>query len=155
MNAPPVGLAFLISQVGAHAAHGFAELLSQLDLKPHDAGILRILGSNPGQSQQALSDLLGAFPSQLVAMVDGLEKRGLVERRNNPHDRRSYRLYLTKTGRKTLARIGKLTLQLESDLFAALHEQDRAVLLGLLTRIISEQGLTPGVHPAYKQIGMQ
>jgi DNA-binding MarR family transcriptional regulator len=152
-KSPPVGVAFLVSQVGTHAALRFAERLSALNLKPHDAGILRMLGSNSGITQQALSALLGMFPSQLVALLDALENRSLIERRNTPSDRRSYRLYLTKPGRKTLAEIGRLTLQLEDDLFAALSEREKKILLEFLTRIVVQQGVTPGVHPAYRQIG--
>lgn len=150
---PPVGVAFLVSQVGAHAAVAFAERLTALNLKPHDAGILRMLGGNGGITQQALSTLLGMFPSQLVALLDAMENRGLIERRNTPSDRRSYRLYLNKPGRKALTAIGRLTLQLEKDLFAALSKQEKKILQALLTRIVAQQGVTPGVHPAYRLIG--
>jgi len=153
MKAPAVGGAFLVSQVGAHAANGFARRLSRLRLKPHDAGILRMLGPNPGLTQQALSKILGVFPSQLVALIDGLEDRHLIERRSSPEDRRRYELHLTNAGRKTLSEIGKLTLQLEADLFAALSKRELDLLCQLLRRIVSQQQLTPAVHPAYKQIG--
>jgi len=153
MKPPPVGTAFLLSQAGAHAAMGFADRLKALNLKPYDAGILRMLGSNPGHSQQTLSGLLGMFPSQLVAVLDALESRHLIERRNQPADRRSYRLYLSRTGRKTLNEIGKLTLRLEEDLFAALSQREKNTLQEFLRRIIAQQEITPGVHPAYRQIG--
>ena len=155
VKAPAVGIAFLVSQVGAHAANAFAERLALLDLKVYDAGILRLLGSNPGLTQQALSALLGIFPSQLVALLDRLQKRQLIDRRNNPRDRRSYRLHLSKEGRKTLQEIGKLTLQLENDLFSALSEKEKALLHQLMTRIVDQQRITPGVHPAYRQIARQ
>lgn len=153
LRPPVVGGAFLVSQVGFHAANGFAERLAAIGLKPHDAGILRMLGSNPGLSQQALSEILGIFASQLVLLLDNLENRKLIERRSSPTDRRRYLLHLTKAGRKTLAEIGKLTLDLEDDLFTALNQQEKAQLCDLLARIVSEQRITPGVHPAYRQIG--
>jgi DNA-binding MarR family transcriptional regulator len=150
---PPVGIAFLVSQLGAHAANGFAARLAAIDLKVHDAGILRLLGSNPGLTQQALSDLLGMFPSQLVALIDGLESRQLIDRRSNPADRRSYQLHLTKAGRKALQEIGRLTGELEGDLFSALTATEKTLLFQFMTRIVSQQQITPGVHPAYRQIG--
>jgi DNA-binding MarR family transcriptional regulator len=139
--------------VGAHAADGFAERLAVLKLKPHHAGILRMLGTNPGLTQQTLSELLGVFPSQLVLLLDLLEERKLIERRNSPEDRRSYRLHLTQRGRGALAQIGHLTEQLEDDLFAALSEREVRILGELLARIVKQQQITPGVHPAYKQLG--
>jgi DNA-binding MarR family transcriptional regulator len=152
-NAPPVGLAFLLSQVGTHAAIDFSKRLYVLGLKPHDSGILRILGSNPGITQQALSAMLRIFPSRLVALLDHLESHKLIDRRNNPTDRRSYRLYLTKGGRMVLRRIGQLTHQLEDHLFAALSKREKEVLFDVLTRIVLQQEITPGVHPAYSQLG--
>jgi DNA-binding MarR family transcriptional regulator len=153
LKRPPVGVAFLVSQVGAHAADGFAERLAVLKLKPHHAGILRMLGSNPGLTQQALSELLGIFPSQLVLLLDLLEEQKLIERCNTPEDRRSYRLHLTRRGRGALAQIGHVTQQLEDDLFAVLNEREMRVLRELLTRVVKQQQITPGVHPAYKQLG--
>jgi len=153
MNAPAVGGAFLVSQVGAYAANGFARRLSRLRLKPHDAGILRMLGSNPGLTQQALSKIMGVFPSQLVGLIDGLEERRLIERRSSPKDRRRYQLHLTNAGRKTLTEIGKVTLQLEDDLFTALNQRELDFFCQLLRRIVAQKQITPGVHPAYKQLG--
>jgi DNA-binding MarR family transcriptional regulator len=153
VKSPPVGVAFLLSQVGAYAALGFAERLRALDLKVYDAGILRILGSNPGITQQALSATLGMFPSRLVALLDALEKRKLVERRDSPSDRRSYRLRLTRAGRTALTAIGRVTHQLEDGLLAGLTEKQKKDLFEALTRIVAQQRITPGVHPAYRQIG--
>jgi DNA-binding MarR family transcriptional regulator len=153
MKTPRVGVSFLLSQAGAHAAIAFGERLCALNLKPHDAGILRILGSNAGITQQALSDMLGMFPSRLVALLDGLEKQRLIDRRSSPSDRRVYRLHLTRGGRGALTAIGRLTGELEDCIFAALNEQERESLGALLTRIVSQQRITPSVHPAYRQIG--
>src|SRR6478735_6440506 len=91
---PAAGLAFLLSQVGAHSAARFAERLDPLGLKPYHAGILRAIREADGLSQQSLGERLGMYPSRLVALLDDLERRGLVERRDNPADRRSYSLYL-------------------------------------------------------------
>src|SRR5690242_19798162 len=71
--------AFLLAQVGAHAASKFAERLAALDLSPPDAGVLRILASKPAITQQALASHLGVLPSRLVGLVDDLEARGLIE----------------------------------------------------------------------------
>ena len=152
INAPPVGAAFLLSQVGAHAAARFGERLKPLNLRPHDAGILRMLGSNPGMTQQALSETLGMFPSRLVAFIDELEGRHLIVRRGSPTDRRVYRLHLTRAGRKALTAVGKVTRDLEEDLFAALSDRETKNIRNLLTRIVEQQQMTPGVHPSYRDI---
>jgi len=146
------GLAFLLSQVGAHAAARFAERIAPLKLKPHHSGILRILENDAGVTQQALCDLLGMFPSRLVGLLDELEKMKLIERRESPSDRRTYALHLTKTGRDMLSEIGKLARQHQDDLCAALNEKERMLLAELLSRIVSQQKITPAVHPGYRQL---
>jgi DNA-binding MarR family transcriptional regulator len=151
-NIPPVGVAFLLSQVGAHAASSFEERLVAIGLKPHHAGLLRMLGSNPGLSQQELCDVFGIFPSRLVVLLDQLEARELIERRDNSSDRRGHQVHLTKAGLKTLRGIGKLTLGLETDLCAALTDPERAALASLLRRIVAQQNIMPAVHPAYRKL---
>jgi DNA-binding MarR family transcriptional regulator len=122
-----------------------------MDLKAHHAGILRMLGSNPGLSQQELSNVFGIFPSRLVVLLDQLEARGFLERRANSSDRRGHRVYLTKAGRKALTAVGKRTVELEADLCAALTGPERAALAGLLSRIVAQQNIMPAVHPAYRK----
>jgi DNA-binding MarR family transcriptional regulator len=147
------GLAFLLSQVGAHSAARFAERLEPIGLKPWHAGILRVIKQADGLSQQALGEKLGMFPSRLVAVLDELEQLGLIERRDSPTDRRSYALYLTEPGIDTLARLGRISREHQESICAALDASERAQLEEFLTRIAAEQGLTPGIHPGYRRFG--
>jgi DNA-binding MarR family transcriptional regulator len=142
-----------LSQVGAHAAARFAERIEPLGLKPAHAGILGVIQQANGLSQQALGETLGAFPSRLVALLDELEERGLVQRRDNPADRRSYALYLTEAGQAVLEQIGRVGREHQEALCSALDESERTQLAGFLTRIAAEQGLTPGVHPGFRRLG--
>ncbi len=142
--------AFLLAQLGAHAASQFAERLKVLDLAPPDAGILRLLRVAPGPSQQELGSKLGIHPSRLVAILDNLEKRGYVERRPNPDDRRLYSLYLTTGGEEILGRIGRVAREHQDSLLSALNGEERATLGCLLLRLADQHGLTPGVHPGYR-----
>lgn len=144
--------AFLLAQVGALAAERFGERMAVLGLTPPHAGILRLIASAPGINQRTLAERLGIFPSRLVALVDQLQERGLVERRNQPEDRRSHALYLTAAGRDALAAIGKLAVEHDADLLASLTPDERAQLAGLLRRVAQAHGLTPGVHPGYRRL---
>ena len=147
------GLGFLLSQVGAHASARFAERLSPLELKPAHVGILGVIQHSDGLSQQALGERLGIFPSRLVGVLDELERRGLVERRDSPSDRRTYALHLTEAGRDSVERIGRLARQHQEALCAALDDSERRQLAEFLARIAAEQGLTPGVHPGFRRLG--
>jgi DNA-binding MarR family transcriptional regulator len=146
-------LAFLLSQVGAHASAMFAERLVPLELKPPHVGILQAISQSDGSSQQALGEKLGIFPSRLVGVLDELEERGLLERRNSPVDRRSHALYLTEAGRAIVEQISRIARVHEDALCTALDASERSRLAGLLARIAAEQGLTPGVHPGFRKFG--
>ena len=150
---PPTGLAFLLAQVGAHGAMQFARRMEAIGLTPPDAGILRKLAMDPGITQQALAEHLGVVPSRMVALLDGLEQRGLVERASSPDDRRSYALRLTPRGQEMLGQIMRIGGEHEQDLCAALNAKERATLVALLRRVAEQQGLTPGVHPGFRTLG--
>ncbi|MCP3803377.1 MarR family transcriptional regulator [Allokutzneria sp. A3M-2-11 16] len=142
--------AFLLAQLGAHAANRFAERVGELGLTPADVGLLRMIATDPGLSQRALADHLGVVPSRVTALIDQLDRRGLVERRRSAEDRRNYELHLTEEGGRVLARMRPLAAAHEDDLFAALDQEQRSRLAELLRLIADEQGLTAGVHPGYR-----
>jgi DNA-binding MarR family transcriptional regulator len=144
--------AFLLAQIGSHAATRFAERLAPLDFTPAHAGILRIVDKRGPVTQQALAGILGIFPSRLVALVDQLESRGFVERRDHPEDRRSYALHLTEKGRVALQSIGRVAREHQKALLAALTADEQRQLAQFLQRIADDQGLTRGVHPGYARL---
>ena len=67
-------------------------------------GVLNVLDVEGAITQQSLGRSVGIDPSSMVATIDELESRGLVERRRHPSDRRAHALYLTEAGTDTLAR---------------------------------------------------
>ena len=143
---------FLLAQVGAHAATRFAERLESLGLTPAHAGLLRMIASSSGLSQQQVALAMGAFPSRMVGLVDELQHRKLVERQRNPQDRRSHSLALTTEGRRVLEAIGRVAREHQDALFAALSSAERETLSQLLLRVADEQGLTRGVHPGFARM---
>jgi DNA-binding MarR family transcriptional regulator len=149
---PPMGAAFLLTQLGAHAAGRYAEKVAALDLDPAQTGVLHLIARSPGRSQQALADQLGVAASRVVALVDGLEERGLLARRRSATDRRNYELHLTPDGERLLARLREVAKTHEQDVTAALTADERAQLVALLRKVADQQGLTPGVHPGYRRL---
>ncbi|TAK70015.1 MAG: MarR family transcriptional regulator [Actinomycetota bacterium] len=149
----PGQLAFLLAQLGGLAAMRFAERLAPLGLSPPQAGLLRAIDGDAGRSQQAVAAQLGLLPSRLVALIDELERDGLVERRQNPADRRHHALYLTADGEQRLRDIGRVATEHGADYFASLDDHERTALAELLGKLATQHGLAPGVHPAYRMLG--
>ena len=76
------------------------------DLSPSQFNVLNLLRLNPdGLSQTDLSRQLIMHRSNLTGLVDRLEKRGLVARREVAADRRAYSVVLTAAGTKLLREI--------------------------------------------------
>lgn len=136
------GFAYLLVQLGTWAARRFAERLAPLELEPRQAGMLLRLAVSEGQSQQAIGELIGLNSTRMVFLVDELEQRGLVERRRNDADRRSYALYLTEAGWARLGQVRQVAAQHQAELGTSLSETERAQLTGLLRRVAAEHGIT-------------
>jgi len=145
-------VAFLLAQLGAYAAERFGERAAALDFSRPQAGLLRLISREPGQSQQAVARRLGTPPSRLVALVDDLEQRGLVERRRNPGDRRNYALHLTAAGERAMADLSQAAMEHEHAVAAPLTQAERAQLSALLAKLAAAHGLVPGVHPGYRDL---
>ena len=140
---------FLLSSLGYAVSRRFHRLLAPLELEPREFALLRAVCEAEGQSQQAIGERLQIPPSRMVAFVDALEGRGLLERRPNPHDRRARELYLTEAGHELLSRAFLLAAELERDLCGDLSGEEREQLLGLLGRVGSRVGLDTGTHAAH------
>ncbi len=146
------GAAFLLAQLGSHAAAQFAERLRELQLTPPDAGILRILRTATGISQRELSARLQVHPSRLVALLDKLERGKFIERKPNADDRRLYSLHITKAGGELLVKVGQIARQHQEAICMGLSKEERQTLTRFLERLANAQGLIPGVHPGYGRL---
>jgi DNA-binding MarR family transcriptional regulator len=66
---------------------------------PGQSGVLPIIAKNEGISQRELADMLHLSPPTVTAMLQKMERNGLVERHDDPSDLRITRLKLTDAGR--------------------------------------------------------
>jgi DNA-binding MarR family transcriptional regulator len=138
---PDQNTASLIAQLGAHATARLTVRLAMLELLPAHAGILKVLTGKPGMSQSALATALGMLPSRMVAYVDELERKGLLERRPHESDRRNNSLHLTKTGRAAYRATSRVAQEHQQALLAGLSKQQQMQLAELLSLVANRQGL--------------
>jgi DNA-binding MarR family transcriptional regulator len=121
--------------MGMVAMKQFAEGLEPLGLTTRLWGALNVLDAEGAITQHALGACTGSDPSSVVATVDELETKGLVERHRHPTDRRAHALHLTKAGRETLVRGRKLASEAHKHLLAPLTNEEQAQLHELLLRL--------------------
>ncbi|UEJ84313.1 MarR family winged helix-turn-helix transcriptional regulator [Brachybacterium halotolerans subsp. kimchii] len=139
-------IAFLLSQLGSDASAGFERALGGLGITPGDAGVLRLVGRNPGVSQRAVSEQVGVGPSRIVAVLDRLEGKGLLERRRSPRDRRSHEVSLTEHGREVLERLGPIARDHERAYIEPLEPEEVHQLQSLLEKVATARQLSVEVH---------
>ncbi|HEU5125375.1 MAG TPA: MarR family transcriptional regulator [Verrucomicrobiae bacterium] len=76
------------------------------ELSPSQFNVLNLLSDQTaGLSQIELGRLLITHRSNVTGLIDRLEKRGLVARKEAAGDRRAYRIVLTNAGRKLLNQV--------------------------------------------------
>ena len=108
-------------------------------VKPPTYGVLNVVGQRGPVSQREVCDVLGTHPSDMVDIMDVVEREGWVERRRDPADRRRYRLMLTATGRRTLARYDAIAAKAEALVLEPLTESERRRLVDLVSKVVTAQ----------------
>ena len=130
-------LGFLLGR--AHLAHrSIAErALASFGLGVKAFGALSVLVDEGPLSQQRLGERQGVDRTTMVAVVDELERLGLVERRRDPADRRAYSLHATAKGRRVQRQASDAERRAEDEFLAPIAAGDRRHLKDLLRRLIS------------------
>jgi DNA-binding MarR family transcriptional regulator len=147
---PPFrAIGFLLSSVGHAVSLGFTQQLAPLGIEPREFALLRVVGQEEGRTQQAVGEDLGVHPSRMVSLVDGLEARGMIERRPHPLDRRARALHLTDAGRRLLGEAYAAGSAFERHLIAGLDEGECETLRDALESMLARLAVPPGVHAAH------
>lgn len=141
----PQSVGFTISTTGYALASAFRELLEPLGLEPKVFAVMASVANSEGVTQRAIAERMRVAPSRMVAFIDSLEERGLLERRPNPNDRRARALYLTPMGRELLGQAFALAERHERRLTSDLSDEERRQLLDLVGRVGAHVGVPPRV----------
>ena len=104
-------------------------------INARELALLLLLDGREPESQQQAASRLGVDRTTMVALLDGLEDKGLVARRPDALDRRRNVVALTGAGGTTLARAARASDEAEQRLLAELDQAEAAKLRELLTRI--------------------
>ena len=91
-----------------------------------------------GVRQKELATALGIEGPSLVRLLDSLERRGLIERREDEHDRRARGIYLTPAGHDLLVRAADVGSEIQLRLLASVPPEDLETCQRVLAQIEHE-----------------
>jgi DNA-binding MarR family transcriptional regulator len=128
-------LIFLIARANALALAAANAALAEHGLKPRSYSVLALAADGVRPTQRELAEFLRLDPSQIVALVDEMEKRKLVERSPDPTDRRANVVVATEAGRALFAKAQKSARTVERALKAAVPPEERERLGELMRQL--------------------
>ncbi len=130
--------AYLLGRLGREARRRFTHILTGWNLNPSHYGILLLLQEMDQASQQQLAQLLTIDRANMVDLLDLLEKRGFVERTQDPVDRRRHAVKLTASGRQVERQMRHAVDTFDQEeFFVGLDSQEQATLHALLIKLFT------------------
>ena len=104
-------------------------------LTPGQPKILDYLLHHDGAIQKEIAMFCHIEPASLTTILNGMEKKGYIERKSVENNRRSLHVYLTKTGREYADRLNLEFAKIESKALKGVSETSKQQLYDLLGRI--------------------
>jgi DNA-binding MarR family transcriptional regulator len=134
-NKPTLG--FILHDVARLLRKRFEQRAKGMGLTRSQWQTLAYLNLNEGIHQSGLAEILEVEPITLVRILDKLEERGLIERRQHPTDRRIWLLFLRDEARPLIDLMRKIGDETRAEALGGLSAAQRALLLEALTAMKS------------------
>jgi DNA-binding MarR family transcriptional regulator len=131
-NAP----SWLIGQAAAHGHRLLTERFAASGTRGYHYRLLASLADSGPASQAELGRRTGVDRSDVVAALNELADKGLIERSPDPGDRRRNIITITPDGDRHLTHLDGVLAQVQEDLCSPLSQAERQELIRLLTRLL-------------------
>lgn len=136
---------WLLKQAWYFSLTSVNESVSEHGVSTAQIGMLRQLASEPGLSGAELARRMLISPQGVQLGLKELERRELVERKQDPQHGRILQAFLTENGRKVAEAVVSDAITAQDKVFGVLSDAEQATLRELLGRII-EQGTGRELH---------
>ena len=98
-------------------------------------GVMSRLRRQEGLNQASLAEQMDLQPISLARLLDRLQSQNLIERREDPADRRAYRLFLTPEGRALVDDLDAVRTEIADEILGEAEEAAIQSALGTLSMI--------------------
>lgn len=139
---------WLINQAALSAGRLVSAGLAGAGARRHHYSLLAALDEGGPANQAALSRRTTIDRSDMVATINELLERGLVDRIADPTDRRRKVVSITPEGRRELRRLDRLLAGVQDDFLAPLPAAERERLVRTLTRLVDHHAGRRRATPA-------
>jgi DNA-binding MarR family transcriptional regulator len=129
------GLWFCNWKIWLEARRRLDRALAPLGLRSREFWILTMAGQGD-IPQHEMAGLCGLDPSSLVAILDGLERRGWVRRQRHPHDRRIQLVRRTESGDELFTRALPRARRAEAQQMAVLSVTHQRQLMAAMRKLV-------------------
>ncbi|MFC4054505.1 MarR family winged helix-turn-helix transcriptional regulator [Actinomadura syzygii] len=126
---------WLINMVSAHSHRLVGDGFAAAGARGYHYRLLAALDEYGPSSQATLGRHTGIDRSDVVAALNELAEKKLVERAPDPSDRRRNIITLTPDGARHLAKLDDVLAGIQDDLLEPLDPSERAQLTALLTKL--------------------
>jgi len=139
MNEPNFSTSFdLFRWIGWAQMKAGQDWVRARDLSHEQAFALGFLEQNPGSIQRDIAQMTRTSAASVSSLLQGLEARGLIERRTEAGNERSKRVYATPAGIELIAGFEDAMLAAGETILAPLDEKERETLHALLLKITAQ-----------------
>ncbi|MGA1838566.1 MarR family transcriptional regulator [Herbiconiux sp. 11R-BC] len=128
----------LLRWIGWAQRKAAEDWIRERELTHEQAFALGFLVQNPGSIQRDIAQMTRTTAASVSSLLQGLERRGLVERRTEEGNERSKRVYATPAGAELIAGFDEAMAGTEESILAPLDQQERDALHALLVKVTTE-----------------
>jgi DNA-binding MarR family transcriptional regulator len=130
-----IRLSFLIHDVSRMRRTAYDQLMKPRGVTRAQWWVLAHLSRNDGMMQTQLADALDVGKASLGTLIERLEASGLIERREDPIDKRAKRVYMARAGQQLLKQMTQEENRFNERILRDLSWEDRELMIQRLTQI--------------------
>ncbi len=132
---------YWLRMVSNAISQGFARKVAEEGVTVAEWAVMRALYDADAMAPSALAEKMGMTKGAISKLADRLLDKGLLERADNPDDKRAHNLSLTAAGRSKVPRLATLADENEAEYFGPLTDKERETLDRILKAFVERQGL--------------